>query len=78
MMACIGQYHLGPEDNVAWLRHLSRDGREYFVFLRAGYPPVVRREKLAPAELVKVYESDPHVRLEEPRANELAVPAGGI
>jgi hypothetical protein len=42
--------------------HHSRDGRQYWVHKRRGFPPVVRRQALDATELTRVYKNDNIIR----------------
>ena len=51
------------EEKVTIERHFSRDGREWFLYKRYGYPVFTRRKLLSPEKLASVYLSDSQVRL---------------
>jgi hypothetical protein len=51
------------DPRVAWERHQSADGRDYYVYFRKGYPPLVRRSLYSPEELKRAYKNDRIVRM---------------
>jgi len=48
---------------VAWHRHKDKNGRDYFVIIRRGYPPCVRRILPTRKDLIRIYRNDTVIRL---------------